>query len=128
MTALARIIRPMLFALSAAALLAAPAHAQKSAGASLAPATAAAPQTTSMESTTPATGPSVETASVAVRRLDTETRSNAAAVAGGRPGTALMIVGGAAILVGLVIGNDAGYAISIGGAVVGLIGLYQYLQ
>jgi hypothetical protein len=39
-----------------------------------------------------------------------------------------MIVGGAAVLVGLVIGGSAGGAIAVGGAVVGLIGLYQYLQ
>ena len=39
-----------------------------------------------------------------------------------------MIVGGAAVLVGIVVGNNAGYAISIAGAVIGLYGLYQYLQ
>ena len=39
-----------------------------------------------------------------------------------------MIVGGAAVLVGLVIGNGAGNAIAVGGAVIGLYGLYQYLQ
>lgn len=39
-----------------------------------------------------------------------------------------MIVGGVAILTGIIVGGSAGYAISIGGAVVGLIGLYQYLQ
>ena len=41
---------------------------------------------------------------------------------------ALMIVGGAAVLVGLIIGGGAGTAIAIGGAVAGLVGLYQYLQ
>ena len=39
-----------------------------------------------------------------------------------------MVVGGAAVLVGLVIGGSAGGAIAIGGAVAGLIGLYEYLQ
>jgi hypothetical protein len=43
-------------------------------------------------------------------------------------GTALVIVGGAAILTGIVVGSGAGYAISVGGAVIGLYGLYQYLQ
>jgi hypothetical protein len=43
-------------------------------------------------------------------------------------GEALMIVGGAAVLVGLLIGNGAGNAIAVGGAIVGLVGLYQYLQ
>jgi hypothetical protein len=41
---------------------------------------------------------------------------------------AMMIVGGAAILVGAVIGGDAGDIFMIGGAVVGLVGLYKYLQ
>jgi hypothetical protein len=41
---------------------------------------------------------------------------------------ALMIVGGAAIVVGAVIGGDAGALFMIGGAIAGLIGLYQYLQ
>ena len=41
---------------------------------------------------------------------------------------ALMIVGGAAILVGAIVGGDAGDFFMIGGAVVGLYGLYKYLQ
>jgi len=41
---------------------------------------------------------------------------------------ALMIVGGAAILAGAIIGDDPGAIIMVGGAVVGLIGLYEYLQ
>lgn len=41
---------------------------------------------------------------------------------------ALMIVGGAALVAGLLIGDGAGDAIAIGGAVVGLVGLYQYLR
>ena len=45
----------------------------------------------------------------------------------GRP-VALMVVGGAAIIIGAVIGGDAGTLFMIGGAVAGLIGLYQYLQ
>jgi hypothetical protein len=43
-------------------------------------------------------------------------------------GTKLMIVGGAAILTGIVVGGDPGRAISIVGAVVGLYGLYKYLE
>ena len=41
---------------------------------------------------------------------------------------AMMIVGGAALIVGAVIGHTAGTLIMVGGAVVGLVGLYQYLQ
>ena len=44
------------------------------------------------------------------------------------PGTKFMIVGGAAILTGIVVGGEGGHVISIVGAVVGLYGLYKYLQ
>lgn len=45
----------------------------------------------------------------------------------GRP-MALMIVGGAAIVLGAVIGDDVGTLFMIGGTVSLLIGLYQYLK
>jgi hypothetical protein len=41
---------------------------------------------------------------------------------------ALMIVGGAGLLVGAVIGDDAGTIIMVGSAVIGLYGLYQFLK
>lgn len=41
---------------------------------------------------------------------------------------AMMAVGAAAIVVGAVIGNDVGTVIMVGGAVVGLYGLWKYLQ
>lgn len=41
---------------------------------------------------------------------------------------ALMIVGGAALIAGAIIGGDPGTIIMVGGAVIGLYGLYQYLQ
>jgi len=40
---------------------------------------------------------------------------------------ALMIVGGAALVVGAVIGDDAGTLVMLGGAAVGLYGLYLFL-
>lgn len=43
-------------------------------------------------------------------------------------GVALMVVGGAAMVGGLIIGNGGGDAIAVGGLVVGLIGLYQYVR
>ena len=43
-------------------------------------------------------------------------------------GVALMIVGGAALLAGAIIGNTGGNVIMVGGVVVGAIGLYKYLQ
>ncbi|GLC24348.1 hypothetical protein [Roseisolibacter agri] len=49
-----------------------------------------------------------------------------------RPGfgqpEALMIVGGAAVVIGLIVGDDAGGILAFGGAVTGLVGLYQYLR
>ncbi len=50
---------------------------------------------------------------------------NASAARMGRhEGRALALVGGAALIAGLLIGDDAGTAIAIGGAAVGLYGLY----
>lgn len=40
----------------------------------------------------------------------------------------LMIVGGAAVVVGVVVGGTAGSVLLAGGAIVGLIGLWHYLQ
>lgn len=41
---------------------------------------------------------------------------------------AMMWVGGAAIVVGSLVGGDGGQIIAISGAVIGLIGLFHYLQ
>jgi hypothetical protein len=42
-------------------------------------------------------------------------------------GVGLMILGGAALVTGLIIGDDAGTVIAVGGAIIGLYGLYVYL-
>jgi hypothetical protein len=44
------------------------------------------------------------------------------------PNIAMMAVGGAALVVGLVIGGDGGLIIATTGGVIGLIGLYRYLR
>mgnify|MGYP001298658976 CR=1 FL=1 len=41
---------------------------------------------------------------------------------------AMMIVGGVALLVGAVVGGDAGTIIMVGGGVLGLFGLWNYLR
>jgi hypothetical protein len=41
---------------------------------------------------------------------------------------ALIGVGAAALVLGLVIGGDAGAAVAIGGGVLGLVGLYRYIR
>jgi hypothetical protein len=124
MIATFRCLRPISLTFGAALLLAAPLRAQDST-------LAVTPATTTPAQVTPAAGgPTVETASVAVRRPATESKTVAMAPANQGQGqaTALMIVGGAAVLTGIIVGGGAGYAISVGGAVIGLIGLYQYLQ
>ena len=45
----------------------------------------------------------------------------------GRP-VALMVVGGAALVLGAIIGGSGGTAVAVGGAVVGLVGLYQFIR
>ncbi|MEO6446694.1 MAG: hypothetical protein ABIZ91_09785 [Gemmatimonadaceae bacterium] len=44
------------------------------------------------------------------------------------PNLALMGVGAAAVVVGLLVGGDGGTIISLTGAVLGLIGLYRFLR
>ena len=95
-----------------------------------------APAAGSAELTAPdsavAAGPTLTNAAVGVRHVDESASATNAAPAAARGGRShaegLMIFGGAAILTGIVVGNNAGYAISIAGAVVGLYGLYLYLQ
>ncbi len=43
-------------------------------------------------------------------------------------GGALMIVGGAALIIGLIIGGGAGLVVAIAGAALGLYGLFLFLQ
>ncbi len=72
-------------------------------------------------------GPTLSRQAVGVRRASgapLPLRNPAPFRADTRQNRALMIVGGA----GLVIGGDAGTLISVGGAVVALWGLYQYLN
>ena|SRR6187402_3043187 len=76
-------------------------------------------------------GPTVDAARVAAsepRSHELKVSAAAQRRAGlGQP-IALMVVGGAALLTGLIIGDDAGTVIAVSGALVGLYGLYEYLQ
>jgi len=85
----------------------------------------------SSESPTPSVvrGPTRESARVASHAAETrrgappilqDKKSNKNAVA-------MMIVGGAALVIGAVIGNDAGTIVMLGGAGIGLYGLYLFL-
>ncbi|MGQ0538655.1 MAG: hypothetical protein ACT4R6_06890 [Gemmatimonadaceae bacterium] len=68
-----------------------------------------------------------QVARYAATRAD-ETPAPAPAQRRQRDGRVLMIVGGAAFLAGLLIGDDVGTAIAVGGAAVGLYGLYLWAQ
>src|SRR5436189_3846468 len=96
----------------------------------LVPAVGSAQQNVTSRTVTAAAGPRRELTATAVRapaRADTASVALARRQNMGKP-VAMMIVGGAALVVGLIIGGDVGALFAIGGAVVGLIGLYQYLQ
>jgi hypothetical protein len=77
-------------------------------------------------------GPTLESTVTAVRARVHSAENAMTSAVQRRSGTdkpvALMIVGGAAILIGAVIGDAAGTLFMIGGAVAFLYGLYLYLQ
>jgi hypothetical protein len=80
-------------------------------------------------------GPTRDAAAVAARPARTtqavSTADASAALAPTRthhgPAVALMVVGASAVVLGLLVGGDSQTPLVVGGAVVGLIGLYQYL-
>lgn len=76
-------------------------------------------------------GPRLDQAAAAFRRQVEPAADSASAMqarrATGRP-MALMIVGGAALVLGMVIGSDIGTLFSVAGAVAFLYGLYLYLR
>jgi hypothetical protein len=82
----------------------------------------------------PASGPTIERAAVGARPLSrgAATTEEAEAALQQRLGLgqarALMIVGFATVIIGLLIGDDVGTLIAVGGAAVGLYGLYHYLR
>lgn len=130
MHASSRRLLPLALAVCASAAAARPALAQDAAqapapAASVAPTSAPAPATAAAP--TPV-GPTLDAAAVGVRHAPVADETAAQRRGGYGQPMALMIVGGAAVLVGLIIGGGAGTAIAIGGAVAGLVGLYQYLQ
>ena len=79
-------------------------------------------------------GPTVERAAVGARPVTQQPASldDAEAAMQSRLGLgqarALMIVGFAAVVIGLLMNNEPGTVIAVGGAVVGLYGLYHYLK
>lgn len=112
-----------------------PAHAQQALVSRTPPVDVATPAPEApRDSAAPAratSGPSMDAASVAVRHTSSpelKVTNAAPRRAGYGQPVALMVVGGAALLAGLIIGGGAGTAIAVGGAVVGLYGLFEFLQ
>ena len=120
------------FALAAFATLAAnatPLGAQSVSPSDSIPTPAVSAPLSQTDSTTESRGPRVASARVAVHAETApigappviQNRSS------NRNAVALMAVGGAALVIGAVIGDDAGTLVMLGGAVVGLYGLYLFL-
>lgn len=77
-------------------------------------------------------GPTIESAAVGIRpaastaaAASSQTRRRSG---GMNSSVVLMVVGGAAMVAGAIIGGDAGTIFMVGGGLVGLWGLYNYLQ
>lgn len=84
---------------------------------------------------TPAAAPALDASRIGLSRSETAVRLDAAAEMDRlrhritrRNAQTLMIVGTAAFVAGLLIGDDVGTVMAVGGATAGLIGLYNYLQ
>jgi hypothetical protein len=94
------------------------------------PATSQAQQSSQLASK----GPTVQAAAVgfhaADAKVDATTKATAAPIVGRHQGqdVALMAVGVGAMVAGALIGGTAGTIILIGGAAMGLFGLYHYLE
>jgi hypothetical protein len=88
--------------------------------------------TTTPNIAVPSAGPTNAASTAGIRAPVTQ-RSNATAAAadshlGAGQNVALMVVGGAALIIGAAIGETAGVLLAIGGAIVFLYGLYNFIQ
>ncbi len=81
----------------------------------------------------PSAGPTTAASTVGIRAPVAQ-RSNAGAAAAADPhlgagqNVALMVVGGAALIIGAAIGDTEGVLLAIGGAIVFLYGLYNFVK
>jgi len=131
-------LHQIVFAATAMLALAAPLSAQQSqplplqmaalssAEATLAPVALALPSATSAAA--PAATSLVFNPPATAEAVRFEAMQPAALLAPSSQSVAMMIVGGAGLVVGAVIGGDPGTIIMIGGGGLALLGLYQYLR
>jgi len=76
-------------------------------------------------------GPTISANTAGIRAPTTVRSLNARAAdshMGAGENVALMVVGGAALIIGAVIGETAGVLIAVAGAAIGLYGLYHFIQ
>jgi len=86
-----------------------------------------------LQLTTPTTvGPVLRSSAVAARTPQPHVRlvptAGPLVATSKQQSRAMMIVGGAGLIVGAIIGGTPGTLVMVGGGVVGLVGLYDYLQ
>lgn len=88
-----------------------------------------APATTTSFSAKPA-GPTVAASKLGVSQAASSAKAPVAydARLGAGRNVALMVVGGAALIIGAIIGGPAGALVAVAGAAVGLYGLYYFVQ
>jgi len=91
---------------------------------------AGAPMTSAMRAMAPVVSlePATPFESVAVTGTATALLATPAPAMRRSQSVALMIVGGAGMIVGSLIDGDSGTIIMVGGGVLGLVGLFQYLR
>lgn len=75
-----------------------------------------------------AAGPRVVPSGIVVSRPGLAEMQNRNDNVGVGSNLALMGVGAAGVVIGLLVGGDGGAAIAIGGGALGLVGLYRYLR
>lgn len=97
-------------------------------GADPAPAVNATTGGTGADPAAVAAGPTLASATVGIKANTANDVREMDHHGGLGTGGALMIVGGAALIIGLIIGGSAGLVVAIAGAAVGLYGLFVFLQ
>ena len=123
----------MLFMLAAAMPLAAQSSERVSTDSTQVTANATQPTIEREAVASPMAGASMTGLRAGVHTRETSRPDQPTMVAAGGPrnlgqARAMMVVGVAALITGAVIGGQAGTFIMVGGAVIGLVGLYDYLQ
>lgn len=90
---------------------------------------AAISQSNDVQASQSPTGPSMQASTLSPRLAsDAPLEMNAMRKPARGSGVGLMILGGAALITGAIVGDTPGTIIMVGGAIVGLYGLYVYLD